>query len=277
MFSVKIIKDSISECNQRLTTFEITFPRIILAEVNTHRILSRNSASSRAIPVDKIIKRLLEDPFVPVYWGKNQKGMSAEEELSKDIQDQAVQIWLKARDNAIASARELLNLGVHKQITNRLLEPFMWQTALVTATSYDNLFNLRTHKDAQPEFQKIARLMKVLYEENQPQPIAKGDWHLALVREEELKEIAQMFPGDEFAPAKISAGRCCRVSYLTHDGRRDLLADYNLAENLINSGHMSPLEHQAQNMEDDHWYGNLQGWKQYRKFIPNEFVWESKL
>ncbi len=131
-YQAKVIADSVAKhTGLRLTTLEVTFPRIVLSEFNTHRVFSRNSASSRAIPVSKQIDKVMDDPFVPIYWGKNQKGMSADQELTPEEQEVAIDYWLNARDQAVAHARDMSHYGVHKQLTNRLLEPFMWQTCIV--------------------------------------------------------------------------------------------------------------------------------------------------
>ena len=149
-YSAKVLADSISPDGVRLTTMEVTFPRIVLAEFNTHRMFSRNSASSRAIPVEKMIQRVLDDPFSPVWWGKNQSGMQAAEELSGEALRLARQHWLDARDFAISCVRlfQAPEISLHKQIANRLLEPFLWHTVVVTATEWENFFALRCHKDA---------------------------------------------------------------------------------------------------------------------------------
>lgn len=277
-YAASILLDSISPEGVRLTTFEITFPRIVLAEFNTHKVFSRNSASSRAIPVERMIQRVLDDPFVPEYWGKNQKGMQAEQELDKEAQEQAKVEWLQARDVAVAQVQKLLDLGVHKQLTNRLLEPWLWHTVIVTATEYANFFALRCHPNAQPEIRKIALMMKELYDTSKPQPLDYGEWHLPL-----MPDIDSMVDIDIEARKKISVGRCARVSYLTHRGVRDFSADIALCERLIADGHMSPLEHVARPVElpsdrgvsriDAHgqvWCGNFRGWFMMRKEIPNE-------
>jgi len=274
MYSAKILKDSLSFCGSRLTTMEITFPRIVLAEANTHRNWSRNSASSRAIPSEKIIKRVLEDPFLPVYWGKNQKGMQAECELSVTEQSEANEVWVGARDNAVNSVKKLLNIGVHKQIANRLLEPFMWQTVICSATTWDNFFNLRCHPDAQPEIRHIAKMMRELYYSVTPNnDLSKTfNWHLPLVDDDEFNDLIKIFSLDGIK--KICVGRCARVSYLTHDGIRDPQADIDLANKLLISGHMSPFEHAAKGLSSNLQYGNFSGWKQFRKYIPNEDIFQ---
>ncbi len=265
-YSAKILLDSISEAGSRLTTFEITFPRIVLAEFNTHRMFSRNSASSRAIPVEKMIKRVIDDPFVPTYWGKNQPGMQAAEELDDMAAETARETWLSARDSAVRHVRSLIGPGteVHKQIANRLLEPFMYHTCIVTATEWENFFALRCHPDAQPEIRKIAVMVRDLYLDNFPTKLYSGEWHRPLIQPyEEL----------HYGTAElnfVSSGRCARVSYLTHDGKRDPEADITLARRLATSGHMSPLEHVAVSMGDTVMYGNFKGWGQFRKSFPNE-------
>lgn len=280
MFSAKILCDSISPDNIRLTTLEITYPRIVHAEFMTHRVFSRNSASSRAIPVEKQIKKIMESPFIPEYWGKNQKGMQAEQEISEDERTAAIIDWVVAKNNAVISAQSLHKLGVHKQIVNRLLEPFMFHTVLVTSTEWSNWDGLRRHKDAQPEIKKIADLMYAAREDSIPMELEYGQYHLPLVHDySELK--ADGFT-DELI-REIAVGRCCRVSYLTHDGKRNPQADIDLCRQLRQDGHMSPFEHVARPMskieQQEYWTssvidvpfaGNFKGWIQYRKELPYE-------
>lgn len=279
--SAKVLADSISPDRVRLTTLEVTFPRIVLAEFNTHRVFSRNSASSRAIPVEKMIKMVEDDPYIPTHWGKNQKGMQAEVELSKDEQATAVSWWLGARSKAIESAKALLAVGVHKQITNRLLEPFMWHTVIVTATEWKNFFHLRCNPMAHPEIKLAAELMRDAMMESTPTVLGYGQWHLPLVVGVELK--ASAFGSDWTVRdydywCKVSVGRCAAVTYLNH-GKRAPQADIARHDKLLEAGHMSPFEHVARPMtleeaaEFDHtigFCGNLRGWVQYRKTIPHE-------
>ena len=301
-YAAKILADSVSPAGHRLTTFEITFPRIVLAEINTHRVMSRNSASSRAIPVKKMLERVRDNPFVPAAWGKNQKGMQASTEvLTGTDLEYAVDAWLSLADRAISKARYLAGpsdeggLDVHKQIPNRLLEPWLWHTAIVTATEWSNFWNLRDNRKAQPEIQTIARMMHELYESSSPHPVNYDDWHLPLVPPDEAFDI-EANSLDAMNAVKISAGRCARVSLLTHDGKRDHADDLRLHDSLLADGHMSPLEHPARPMTseelkifqapelqfraaDASWVhtgkftfflGNVQGWVQYRKLVPGE-------
>ncbi|MBV8154461.1 MAG: FAD-dependent thymidylate synthase, partial [Candidatus Eremiobacteraeota bacterium] len=138
-----MLLDSVSPAGVRLTTLEVTFPRFVLSEFNTHRVLSRNSSSSRAIPTPKLLERVMTDPVLPLEWGRNQKGMSASDVLTPEEEEEAKRIWLSARDAAIEHARKLMELKVHKQELNRVLEPFLWHTVIVTATEWDNFFTLR--------------------------------------------------------------------------------------------------------------------------------------
>lgn len=293
-YSAKIVTDSVSEVGDRLTTMEVTFPRMVLAEFNTHRVFSRNSASSRAIPVEKQLQRIMDDPFIPVWWGRMQSGMQADAELEGYELSNSDDEWLAARDSAVEHVRRLLSLGLHKQITNRLLEPFMWHTVIVTATEWSNFFALRANPMAQPEIRVVAEMMRDLYEESTPALVREGEWHLPLIQPEERDGV---FEFSEDA-RKISAARCARVSYLTHDGKRDLEADLKLYERLAGAGHMSPFEHVATPCEQPYIYrrenvmaeygdgymesseqvkyllahdsGNFRGWKQLRKFMPHE-------
>lgn len=279
-YNCRVLADSASPRGVRLTTLEITLPRNILAEFNTHRKFSRNSASSRAIPMMKMIERAMNDPFIPIYWGKNQPGMSASEELSPEDQAKAIAIWLAARDDAVKHAKALDALGVHKQEGNRLLEPFQWQTVLVTATDWDNFFALRMHKAASPSIRRAAELMFEAREASTPKFVDYGEWHLPLIQPDEFDG---KFEHTEEA-CMVAVGRCARVSYLTHDGKRDLAADVELCEKLIASGHMSPLEHIATpsffKYAPPSRYreaSNFCGWKQFRKFIPHEDNYAKKM
>jgi thymidylate synthase ThyX len=150
MYKAEILADSLNPKGDRLTTMKITFPRFILAEMNTHRMFARNSASSRAIPFNKMVKMVEENPFIPLAWQKDHKGMQGVEYAEyPDTEDFKV-IWLEARDNAVKSAQLLQtgNVKATKQLCNRLLEPFMWHTVIVTATEWENFFKLRC-----PEYQ----------------------------------------------------------------------------------------------------------------------------
>lgn len=271
MYSERILRDSWGPSGYRLTTFELTLPRIVLAEFNTHRMISRNSASSRAIPVSKMLGRVQDDPFIPIYWGKSQKGMQASEELDPMAQDRARKTWLRARNAAVAAVKRLQmpDIDLHKQIANRLLEPWLWHTIICTATEYENFFNLRCHKDAQPEIREIAVRMKKLYTTSEPRRVDAGFIHLPLVDDYD-QLVGENFSVEEIK--KISVGRCARVSYLTHDGVRDPKLDIELADRLQKSGHMSPFEHVATAVTDASPSGNFRGWRQFRKELPGEDV-----
>lgn len=138
-----IIADSIGPAQDRLTTMLLTFPRFILAELNTHRMLSKNSASSRAIPFKTMLKSVKENPFIPIAWQKDHKGMQGTEYFNKDESKVNERVWLEARDSALENAMQLNDFEITKQLCNRLLEPFMWHTVLCTATEFSNFFELR--------------------------------------------------------------------------------------------------------------------------------------
>lgn len=290
-FDAKILADSESPDGVRLTTFEITFPRYVQAELNTHKMLSKNSGSSRAIPVEKMLERIQADPYIPVKWGKNQKGMQADEVLDPDEEARALVEWLGARDSAVKHAMNLMSIGLHKQDANRILEPWMWQTVILSGTEWPNFWHLRDHDGCHPGFRTVVAMMRELYVTKDPKPLAYGRWHLPLV--DDLIDSADIM--DIEVLKMISAGRCARVSYLTHDGKRDLSADIALCKRLTTAGHLSPLEHIARpiNREDlgpssvlpilvplqalhgnfgpqDVFAGNYRGWMQMRKLIPNE-------
>ena len=224
---------------------------------------SRNSASSRAIPTKKLIERVLESPAMPVEWGVNKAGMSANEILAEERAELAKEEWLRARDSAVQHVRTLQEFNVHKQVINRVLEPYMWHTVIVTATEWDNFFNLRLAANAQPEIRVAARLMFDAKGNSDPLPIERGAWHLPLVQEDERTLPIEVLK-------KVSAARCARVSYLTHDGKRDIEKDIELCQRLLSDRHMSPFEHVATPAPDTAFHANFRGWVQMRKELEDQ-------
>lgn len=255
--SAKVVLDSISGVGKRITTLELVYPRFIHSELMTHRAFSRNSASSRAIPVERMIQMVQEDPAMPIAWGKNTRGMQAKEDLPYSDMAKAQCAWLDAMQWAVEHAEILASLNVHKQIVNRLLEPFMHMTTLVTATEWENFFTLRDHPDAQPEIQALAKEMRKALDESSP---TLRMWHMPFINDT-LHQPLNLLAG-------ISAARCARVSYLNHDGTNpDIERDLALARRLAASGHWSPFEHVAcANLrpERSSMEANFQGWKQLR-------------
>lgn len=287
---VKIVADSVNESLppwlRRITTFQLKYPRFIHPEIMTYRIWSRNASSSRAVPVERMIADILEDTAMPVHWGKNQKGMQAREELSALEIEKAKSTWFRARDKAIIEAQELIKIGAHKQIVNRILEPFAHISVVLTATNFDNCFHQRRHADAQPEFKVLADSMFDALASSTPKILKHGMWHFPYVTDEERSRVGDdgllIYSNDKLT--KMSVARCARVSYLTHDGATpSYAADAALYDRLVGSSplHASPAEHQAQALIYDvcdptytrraHLGGNLgPGWLQYRKTLPNE-------
>lgn len=262
MISAKILCDSINNKGDRLTTFLLTYPRFIHSELMTHRVFSRNSASSRAIPTSKFIKMVEENPAIPLHWGKLQKGMQAFEQIN-DI-DSAEKIWLEARDKAVIQAKKLLELKIHKQVINRILEPYMHMTVVLSGTEYINWYKLRDHKDAQPEIQSLAHTMKVLHEKHTPNYLNIGEWHLPFFTND-LKDLTIE------EKIKVCVARCARTSYNNFYGKNDRQSDYDLFDKLCKSEpkHLSPLEHIAYSAPGCNNYilNNFKGFTQYRKLI----------
>ncbi len=275
-YAAKVIADSIAQ-GVRLTTLEVTMPRIVLAEFNTHRVFSRNSASSRAIPVEKRIAAIRANPFIPDAFGANQRGMQAGESLDDGAQQLARSVWEQCAKEACQNAATFADLGVHKQWANRLLEPYSWTTVVVTATEWANFFGLRCNPEAQPEIRRAAELMREAMATSTPTPMQMDQrlWHAPYAQPEDAAlDLEQQI--------KVCVARCARVSYLTHDGKRDPAADIILADRLLASGHMSPFEHCATptsgtRLELDGVYkmpfGNFrEPWLQYRKMLHGEAV-----
>lgn len=264
MITAKIIADSKCGNGKRITTFELEYPRFIHAEFMTHRMVSKNAASSRAIPVETMIKQVQENPAMPVYWGKNQPGMAAKEELDPGNKICAKEIWLEASRTAISHVRELVNLGLHKQIANRILEPWTYIKVVATATEWDNFFHLRRHPAAQPEIQSLANTMWDAYSTNEPEFLYCGEYHLPYLSKEEIDQnsIEDCI--------KISASLCAQVSYRKADEsieKAKMIYDRLVASTPV---HASPFEHQATPaMLASEKSGNFNGWIQYRQSLPN--------
>ena len=272
--SAKIVADSTTPLGGRLTTFVLRYHRYVHAELMTHRAFSRNASSSRAIPVKTMINWTMTDPAIPVEWGKNQGGMQARETISREDAAKAEAIWLEARDKMIASTEELIKLGIHKQIANRLLEPWHYITVIVTATQFANWFGLRFHPDAQPEIERLSVLMLRAYRQSTPKVLVPGEWHLPFVYEEEKATL------DLTTQIKCSVARSARVSRLNHDGSNPIIAkDIELHDDLVvrRPLHASPAEHQATPLAEGEsaarFSGNFGGtWKQYRKTLTDECI-----
>jgi hypothetical protein len=244
VIGAEVIADSVSPAGHRLTTLQVVFPRCILSEINTHRAFSRGSASSRAVPVRKMLEQVRADPFIPLRWQSAQPGMQGGAELTGEAADRARDAWLNARDFAARQAEILLDVGVHKTMPNRLLEPFAWHTTIISATDWDGFWVQRCSPLAELHMEATANAMRAAHDASTPTPLGYGEWHLPYVTAEEQQQISSM-PG---ASARmVSAARCARVSYLTHDGQRDLGEDVRLFEKLVSArpAHWSPLEHQA--------------------------------
>lgn len=276
--AAKVVLDSINATGSRITTLQLVYPRFIHAEAKTHRMLSigdnayellqevgfmddpmlsRNASSSRAIPVKKVIEQVRSDPAMPVHWGANQPGMQANGEVSGDDRLLAELLWREGAMGAAHIAELMMNLGLHKQVANRILEPFQWMHVIVTATDWDNYFKLRLHPAAEPNIQWLAEEMKVAMDTSTP---VRRDFHAPYVALQ-----ADRF---DLPLGMVSAARCARVSYLNHDGTdpsRD--KDAALAQTLRQAGHASPFEHVAVASPDNTRHANLRGWQSLRTIL----------
>lgn len=271
MISAKVIADSINPDGVRLTTYEATFNRYILAEVNTYREWSRNSASSRAIPVQKVMRQVWSDPAVPIHWGANQKGMQARDELTGWRRSWARRVFLWARIPVLVLVWVLTKLKLHKQVTNRLLEPWIWHTAIISSTNIDNMLGQRDNPDAQPEFQVLARCIRKARDESVPRQIGWGGWHLPYVDGLSMGGPIYGVEDPLLEMPKVSAACCAAVSYLRQNDRKTIEEYIKLANRLISSRHWSPFEHVAVALSNHTKDSNFDaGWKQLRKFFPKE-------
>lgn len=296
--TAKVIADSISPQDVRMTTMEIEYPRFILAELNTHRMLSKNSASSRAIPVKTMHEHIQNSPAEPVWWGKNQPGMQAKEELTGTNYTDAKFLWDRARQDALHWAWAMADrVGLHKQIANRVTEPWMTMKTVISGTEWKNFFWLRAHADAQPEIHELAIKMWDAYNKSTPTRLYPGEWHVPYVNsyrhfsDSDLRYCDANNQEITAEQAKIISASCCaQVSYRKNDDSYEKAE--KIFDQLINSQpcHASPVEHQATPMRIDAlksweagvthcdrnqqmWSGNLRGWIQHRKLIQGEAQW----
>lgn len=339
--SAKVVLDSIGPNGKRIVTVEARYWRGIHSELMTHRDRARNAASSRAIPFIRYGKcsgcngtkvdngsqcdycngtgvggpvpnctysYIENDPFLPEFIGTEQKGMQSGSELMEPFRTAALKEIDDLRHAALATCKRLFDLGVHKSIINRYLEPWSYITVVMTATEWKNFFRLRIHPKAEKHFNKIAGKIKAAIDNSVPTPLLAGEWHMPYLLDEERKVLTLGKPGfgtdvEVAAPylglsgnqigliarnlqevlKEISAARCARLSYLTHDGKRDVEADLRIFNTLIRPKieedrdddviHSSPLEHVNQaSCRNDLRSGPMVGWFQMRKEFPNENV-----
>ena len=331
--AAKVVLDSIGPNGKRLISVEATYWRAIHAEIMTHRDRARNAASSRAIPFIRYTKcdycggmgitpdgqcpkcqgskegsmvpnctysKILNDPFMPEFIGSEQKGMQSGEDLTDPKREQAVALINKMRNYSLECCKHLFDLGVHKSIINRYLEPWSYITIIMTATEWKNFFRLRVHPKAEKHFNKLAKEIQDAIAASTPTPLKSGEWHMPYLRQEErelmlnpyIPECTKVLGGTDHdwwgkdiiqIMKKVSAARCARLSYLTHDGVCSVKDDLRIFETLIepkhadgtldDTIHSSPLEHVAQaSSRSDLRSGPFLGWKQFRKEFANENV-----
>lgn len=298
LISATILADSISPQGVRMTTLELIYPRMILAELNTHRVFSKNSASSRAIPTKRMIKNIRANPAVPASWRLNQAGMQGYEVAPADIIQQGQAIWLDAMEDAIRHAERLDALGLHKQIVNRLTEPFVHMKTVLTGVYFENFDGLRRHHMADPTIEALAWAVYNARQASTPTLLRPGEWHLPYITDADDEALYAIAAEQAHRPElaeqitldyarKVSAARCARTSYNNMEGKTSTLEeDIALHDRLLVDQpiHASPAEHQGTPDEvtgfdaygdfpiykNPELHGNLHGWVQYRKTLANE-------
>lgn len=292
-----VIADSITPYGVRITTLELEYPRFIHAELMTHRVFSRNSASSRAIPIKTMLDTIMFNPAMPIHWGKNQAGMQAKEELEQPQKIRAQALWNTAKTAAVKYSDQMHEAGVHKQIANRITEPFQHMKVVVTSTEWNNWDWLRYHADAQPEIKELARKTIDARTNSIPQKLNAVEWHVPYVQTKR-NDVGWLEYYDEHnreisahQAIMISASCCAQTSYRKSDSTLEKAE--TIYKRLIESEpcHASPVEHQACVVDFDYakignsqtwptgithvdrdgefWSGNFRGWVQYRQLVPN--------
>lgn len=317
--SAKVIADSVSAVNgKRITTYELEYPRFIHSEFMTHRMISKNAASSRAIPVKAMLENIVANPAMPSHWGKNQPGMQASEECNAVFKWEIEfgrhggisgeytreEYWMLAAESAIKFANRFAEAGYHKQIVNRITEPFQMIKVVATATEWDNFFWLRKHADAQPEIRILAEKMWEARTASKPEVLQPGEWHTPYVThmrrtDSDGKPTGSLLYGIDDGigsfdaiglehALKVSSSMCAQVSYRKADDtlEKALMVYDRLVES--KPVHASPFEHSATPMcPDVSWEdgvtaehkilgkmsGNLAGWIQYRQLIEDHTKW----
>ena len=287
MTTAKIIADSVSPDGIRITTFELEYPRFIHAEVMTHRVFSRNAQSSRAVPVSKSLE---QEVISPVVWGKNKAGMSSDEPLTQEAQNECAYYWHALVRYCQDFSERMSKAGLHKQWANRCLEWFSPIKVVVTATEWENFFWLRDDPEAaQPEIVELARKMKEAMDASEPEELKPGEWHLPYIELGYDKGFIYLIEGKEVdleTAKKVSASCCAQVSYRRLDTSIEKALE--IYEKLFSGPkpHLSPVEHQATPTSNNFyleeewpegvthidrnggvWSGNFKGWTQLRQIM----------
>ena len=269
-FSAEVLADSITPTGVRCTTLVATLPRAYLAELNTHRLisrdgyeqeLSRNSASSRAIPTEANIAAVREHPYVPTTFNARVKGMGVGEEFDAERTDNCRRIWLRGMHHAATTADMLNEEGLDKSRANRVIEPFMWHTVILTATEWENFLALRcpdgdkpdVNFPAQLEMQEFALCVRNALANSQPKELEEASWHAPYFDWDDEFELLRGLIGGAAVPVNeainaallVSARRCARVSYVKQDDVEELMVSYDKGIQLAQMSHYSPMEHQV--------------------------------
>ena len=297
-FDVRVLQHSQSDHGVNAVSFYLMYPRFIHSEMMTHKDFSRSAASSRAIPVMKMLSQVWNNPAMPVHWGVNIPGMKAKSELEGWKRKLAIKTWRATGKIACIFAYLLYKLNLHKQVANRMLETWQLMHVTLTTAKLANFFNLRIHPDAQPEICYLATLMRIRLLGTPAKLLKQGEWHLPWMDFSDLPEVrraARKFkmPISEIL-VRASAARCARSSYATFDGERSIEKDLALYDKLVTTKpvHASPAEHQvtpdyqakmfyrtSKHLPEQTkivWtfpelHGNMTGWRQHRKMIPDHY------
>lgn len=280
--TAKVVAHSISEQGYEIFTLQLRYWRAIHGEFMTHRVFSRNSSSSRAIPIKKMLHQVWHDPAGPCYWGGHQAGMQAGAELTGLKLYLAKVVWVLAARVACCFAWAFIKIGLHKQVANRILEPWQYISVVVTATDWSNFFSLRSHAAAQPEIHELSDAMQAAMKDSKPRLVPRGGWHMPYVDYDagvlryegstapQSSESGAALLSPQETGLRLSVARCARTSYNRHDGTpAPVLEDFALHDRMVSDmpPHRSPTEHQATPLEDGSRNKNFLGWKQYRAFI----------
>lgn len=276
MISAKVIADSVNPTGNRITTLELHYPRIPVHEqLLTHRMIARNAQSARAVPIEKMLEHVEHHGYIPDVWGQNCGGMQPHGTVVGDLAVEARDIWCGAKESAYCRALDLHYVTVHKEQANRLLQPFSWIKVIATSTEWDGFLKIRNRKEPQREMRLLAEAIALQLERSNPKLLMPGQWHLPYMMPADID-----LSGSE-DQRRVCVARCARVSYLTHDGKRDPAKDLELYGRLLRPDpedqtapiHGSAFEHVAQALPGPYRSGCYTGWHPHRADIDPDWRW----
>ena len=290
--TVEIIADSIAPNGKRITTLRSIYWLCIHPEHLRHGPISHSVASGRAIPISRTIEQVTDNPWYPSQYGKTHKGMQHSEVFTGDDVHELDKLWLETSRLMLEQVEKFNKIGVTKQLTNRLLAPWVQVRDVTTSTDYDAFLKLRLHDTAEIHIQELAVETLVALATSVPKKLEPGEWHLPFITDDDREyalytfkeqepesytfpmEVEDAFARHNVSMADqllilISAARCAYTSYDKNKGKTRDAELTTAARKLLPYHHYSPFEHQARARNVSKYYvsGRSRGWQQARKIL----------